>query len=242
MACTNREEKKITIAAASNTRYVMEIFDSQFFSPKGYKINMVFGSSGKLSAQILNKAPFDLFLSADSECAEKIYQAGLSNEEPKIYANGSLIFISRQTLAYNKLDLILKDIKNLTIPNPQQAPYGKAAMECLEFIKRDVIEFNIIYGSNVSETAHFFLSGSDNAFIPASFLSSEDFLNQFQSIVSKENLEKHIFAVPQEYYMPIEQKMILLKERAREIYDFITSPEAENIWIKNGYIIKRTQG
>jgi molybdate transport system substrate-binding protein len=238
MACTNKEEQTVTVAAASNTRYVMELLNSELFMPKGYKVNLIFGSSGKLSTQILNKAPFDLFLSADSLCADKIHQAGLSVEKPKLYAKGCLIFISRHQLTGNDFDSVLKSIKDLTLANPEQAPYGKAAIESLESLKRNQDEFNIVYGSNVSETAHFFLTGSDNAFIPASFLSSNDFIKNFESIDTKENLEKHIIFIPENYYQPIEQKMVLMNEKAREIYTIITSDSAKKIWKKNGYFIQ----
>lgn len=236
-ACTDTLNSEIIVAAAANTRYVMEELNNKYFIPKGYSVKIIYGSSGKLSTQILNHAPFDLFLSADSQCTDKIYEESKGIEFPKTYARGQLIFITHYKIKFSKLKALLTNSKMLTIANPEQAPYGRAAMDTLEFLGLDLDTYEIIYGSNVSETAHFFLSGSESAFLPASYIYSETFKIQFNRNIDK-NIEKYVFMVPQNYYAPLDQKMILLTEKARKIYDFIISPEASKIWDEMGYQTK----
>ena len=62
---------------------VQEVMTHQYISlhPQ-VKIELVYGSSGNLTAQILNGAPYQLFLSADSICPDRLAAAGLGRAQP----------------------------------------------------------------------------------------------------------------------------------------------------------------
>ena len=57
---------KINIAVAANISYVIEKIKEEFNKTNpNTKVQVTIGSSGKLTAQIKNGAPFNIFMSAD---------------------------------------------------------------------------------------------------------------------------------------------------------------------------------
>ena len=54
------------VAAASDLQFALKAAAAQFQANHRHcAVEIVFGSSGNLYAQLTNKAPFDMFLSAD---------------------------------------------------------------------------------------------------------------------------------------------------------------------------------
>jgi molybdate transport system substrate-binding protein len=100
-----------------------------------------FASSGLLSTQILNGAPFEIFLSADRASVERLSGQSLA-DTLKVYAQGELYLVvpKRSALADDlSLSALAANLSankatakmRLAIPNPKHAPYGRApAMRC----------------------------------------------------------------------------------------------------------------
>ena len=100
---SNAEE--ILVAVAANVQFAFEEIKTDYEMKNKISIKSVYGSSGKLATQIMNGAPFDIFLSANSEYPEVLYKKELTLNEPKIYAYGKL------TICFNK-DLDLTEFEN----------------------------------------------------------------------------------------------------------------------------------
>ena len=86
------QKKQIHVAAAADLQTVMPQIAKAFEVQAHVTVELTFGSSGNLFAQIQNGAPFDVFFSADDEFPSKLIQANLA--EPRssvIYAVGSLV-------------------------------------------------------------------------------------------------------------------------------------------------------
>jgi ABC-type molybdate transport system substrate-binding protein len=75
-------EADLVIAAASDLRFALDDVVAEFgkahpdIQPKP-----IYGSSGNFYAQIMNDAPFDLFLSADAAYPRQLIAAGKAKEE-----------------------------------------------------------------------------------------------------------------------------------------------------------------
>ena len=87
--------KGVTVAAASSLQFLLRELAVEYErltllpAPK-----LVFGSSGNLYRQIVQGAPFDLFISARSELITELNQAGLSVDAGERIGTGlSLIHI-----------------------------------------------------------------------------------------------------------------------------------------------------
>ena len=85
----------INVAAASNLTYVMpEIIDAFEEEHKDLKVLLSLASTGSLYAQIKNGAPYDIFLSADTEHPQLLADAGLIKGQSFTYARGGLVLWS----------------------------------------------------------------------------------------------------------------------------------------------------
>ena len=69
-----------TVAAASDLQFALEEVRAQFAAETGHQVQLVFGSSGNLYRQIVEGAPFQMFLSADEAFVNQLADLGLSQE------------------------------------------------------------------------------------------------------------------------------------------------------------------
>jgi molybdate transport system substrate-binding protein len=89
-AITSFAQNKLTVAAAANVQFVLAELAKDFDSSTGRKTDIILNSSGKLTAQIKEGAPYDVFVSADMKYPEELYKTGFAISSPKVYANGFL--------------------------------------------------------------------------------------------------------------------------------------------------------
>ncbi|MDR3609689.1 MAG: molybdate ABC transporter substrate-binding protein, partial [Ignavibacteriaceae bacterium] len=158
MAYFNLNGQSITIAAAADLRFALdEVVNVYKESNPGIKIDPIYGSSGNLFQQISNQAPFDIFFSADNSYPVKLEEKKLTGSKPKIYAVGHLVMWSATKDVSKGLELLKSDdVKKISIANPEVAPYGKRAVECLNYYKLyDLVKDKIVKGDNVSQAAQF---------------------------------------------------------------------------------------
>jgi len=82
---------QVAIAAAGDLRGVLEELKAGFEAGHpGIQLQLSFGASGSLTAQIQQGAPFDLFLSADEGFPLQLQKAGLATAQDTFrYATGS---------------------------------------------------------------------------------------------------------------------------------------------------------
>ncbi len=222
----------LKIAAAANLTRALKALVKEFQKehPKD-AIRISFNSSGKLYAQIIQNAPFDLFISADIARPKKLYDEKITPFKEEIYAKGVLVLWS-ENLKMDSLE-ILKDpkIKRIAMANPKLAPYGKASMEVLENLKlTPSLKSKIVYGASTSQ-AHQFVA-TKNAQIGFGALS----------LMDKKDKNLSYFIIDKALYSPIEQALITTKNGANNplakvFKDFLFSPKARAIFKEYGYIV-----
>ncbi|MFI5159200.1 MAG: molybdate ABC transporter substrate-binding protein, partial [Sphingobacteriales bacterium] len=91
----------LKVAAAANLQSVIKVLGADFTKRTGVVIEPIVGSSGNLTTQISNGAPFDVFLSADMGFPQKLYTAGFASKKPVVYAKGGLIICSTKDIEFN---------------------------------------------------------------------------------------------------------------------------------------------
>ena len=230
----------IKVAVAANVSYAIEALIKDFNKDNpNITIEVNIGSSGKLSAQIMQNAPYDIFLSADMGYCQALYRKGLAVSEPKVYANGSLaLFTKKKSINLSKgLSVILdNNIKRVAVANPKTAPYGVATKEALKNAKLyDRVESKFIYGQSIGQTLTYALTAADIGFVAKSSLLSDK--------LSKYKKGKNWIDVPVNLYTPTKQGIVLI-ERAKEnidakaFYSYILSDRAKEIFKKFGYIYR----
>ena len=225
--------QKITIAAAADTRYVMEELSKEFQKANpSIQVDFIYGSSGNLYQQIVNSAPYDVFFSADLSFPEKLYQNGLTTTNPKLYGIGHLVLWSSKIDISKGIESFKSpDLKKIAIANPKVAPYGKRALECLQYYHiYTSIENNIVQGENVSQAAQFALSGNAEIGIIALSIA----LSPEMSTKGK------YFLLDEKSYSKLEQAYVVIKrsdsnKNVMIFTKFIESESARKIFRKYGF-------
>jgi molybdate transport system substrate-binding protein len=227
---------KIQIAVSANVSYAIEELKREFNNLyPDINVKIILGGSGKLTAQIENGAPFDIFLSANMAYPNRLYKRGFAITKPLVYAKGSLALFSVKRRDFSKgLELLKnKDIKKVAIANPKTAPYGVASIEALKSAKiYDKIENKIVYGENISATFNYALKATDIGIVAKSLLYSPKLKN------FKEG--KNWISIDKSLYTPIKQGIVVLKngDKKRDValfFEFIFSKKAQDIFKKYGY-------
>jgi molybdate transport system substrate-binding protein len=157
--------REVYVLAAADLQPVLPALADAFERTSGIKLVMSFGSSATLAMQILNGDPADLFLAADASFPERIVAAGLADtSEPVPYARGALVLWARKDSPLQPLTqdtLRQGKFASLAIANPDHAPYGRAAVAALTWMKvYDAVKPKIVQAENIAQTAQFVESGN----------------------------------------------------------------------------------
>ncbi|MBT8343653.1 MAG: molybdate ABC transporter substrate-binding protein, partial [Sulfurovum sp.] len=156
---------EISIAVAANVSYAIEALKKEFnvLHPET-KVQVILGSSGKLTAQIKHGAPYGLFMSANMKYPEALYSEEMAVTKPVVYAQGALAFLSQKERNYDANMTVLRseDIQKIAIANPQTAPYGVAAAEALKNAGvYESLKKKFVYGESISQTVTYATSAAD---------------------------------------------------------------------------------
>lgn len=238
----------VRVAVAANFYPVMRELADQFELLKGQEgneslqVELISGSSGKLASQIVQSAPFDLFLSADvARPLELEKRQAVVAGTRTTYALGQLAVLSRNSNNSESLDdsgslgsldnpldrLQNLDFRRIAIANPRLAPYGEAARESMAGLAIELDREQLVYAENISQTYHFFQTGH----VDLAFVAYAQVVEQ-----SPENASYSL--VPPEFYAPIQQQMVLLTntKAAMDLYMYILSGQAQQLIGESGYI------
>lgn len=230
---------EISIAVAANVSYAIEALKKEFnvLHPET-NVEVILGSSGKLTAQIKHGAPYSLFMSANMKYPETLYSENLAVTKPVVYAQGALAFLSQKERIYDINMTVLKseDIKRIAIANPQTAPYGVAAVEALKNAGIfEELKEKFVYGESISQTVTYAMSAADIGLIAKSSLFSPRMSHFKESI--------HWSDVNETFYTPIDQGMVILKKgegnlEVKAFYDFMLSEKAREVLKNFGYKVE----
>lgn len=227
----------VRVAAASDLKFALEELSARYEKQTGQKITLVFGSSGQFTTQILQGAPFQIFMSADENFVYKIADAGKTADRGKVYAIGRIgVFTPNGSPL--KADGSLKDLaaslqdgrlQKLAIANPEHAPYGERAKQVLQNVGLwSALQSKLILGENISQAAQFTLSGSAQAGIIAQSLA-----------VAPAFADKGRFdLIDAKNHQPLVQRMVLIKPvspGAQLFYDYLGSAAAQAVLSRYGF-------
>ena len=232
-SCNQHKEHKLTIATAANMQFAMEEIISEFTKETGVKCEAIISSSGKLTAQIKEGAPYDIFVSADMKYPLDLYNDGFTTTKPNIYANGKLVLWSMiDTIKPNISLLLQKNIKHIASANPKTAPYGAATEQVLKYYQiLDSIKSKLVFGESIAQTNQFITTkAAEIGFTAKSVILSPIIKNKGNWVAIDENT-----------YTPISQGIVILKnsltsiEKKEKFYNFLFSEKGKDILNKFGY-------
>jgi molybdate transport system substrate-binding protein len=236
-----RAQPATTVAAASDLKFAVEALAAEFERDTGHRLRLVFGSSGTFFSQILQGAPFHLFLSADEDFVFRLADAGRTLDRGRRYARGRIGIIVPNGSPL-KPDGELKDLaaalqdgrlKRFAIANPEHAPYGQRAEEALRHVGLwEAIRPRLVLGENVSQAAQFATSGATQGGIVAQSLALAPpvaRLGRFDLIAES-------------WHRPLMQRMVLIAgatPAARAFHDHMATPAAQAVMARYGFAVPR---
>lgn len=217
----------LRVAVAANFRPVLESLVVDFEARSGHTVQVIGGSTGKLYAQIVAGAPFDIFLAADQVRPARLVEDGLATARDT-YAVGRLVLWDPRGREVNEARLRAGDYRRLALANPDLAPYGAAARAVLRSLDIEPTRSRrVAYAENVAQAFAFVYTGNaDLGFIALSQLYA----------LAPEQRGRH-WAPPVDRYPAIRQDMVLLNESAtaRVFYEYLRGPDVLTRILQAGY-------
>lgn len=214
------------IAVAANFADAARKLAADYAKQSGQKIEISSASTGKLYAQIVNGAPFDALLSADADTPRRLADEGLADAGTlHDYAIGRLVLWSRDPALVTDGEALLRKgaIDRLAIANPDLAPYGAAAREALDYVRRwEELQPKLVMGENVGQATQFVVSGAAPlGLLPRSLV-----------LEARKTTPGSGWEVPAAWHAPIVQSAVLLKRgaanpAARGFLKYLQSPAAQ---------------
>ena len=229
--------QEIIVAAAADMSAALPQLVDAYTKKTGQAVKLSFGSSGNLTNQIRNGAPFDVFFSADEQYPQQLISEGLASKDTLYrYAIGRLVLwvVNDSSLDLPKLGmraLIEPSVKKISIANPATAPYGRAAEAAMRHAGIYAqVSSRLVVGENVSQAAQFVESGNAQAGLIA--------LSHALAPALKD--KGRYWMVPLDAYPTLNQAAVVLskskqQDAARRFLEFLRSPEATSLLTKYGF-------
>ena len=232
----------VSVAAAANLVHVLDALRVEFkrVAPD-IAVTTATGASGSLYAQIKNGAPFDVFLSADTDFPRQAVAGGLAEGATlRTFATGRLVlWTTRADLELEDIAAVVRNprVGKIAIAQPKTAPYGRAAQAALEQLGAwQDAQPKLVVGESITQTAQFVETGNAEAgFVALSLVISP--------ALAKKG---HWMEVPPARYasVSLEHTAVLTRRgavnpAARQYLDFLTRPAAQKILRDHGYAVIR---
>jgi len=162
LCLTGAAQAQITAAVAANLQFAFEEVKTAFQKKTGVEAKGVYGASGKLQSQIRSGAPFDVFISADTDWPDSLVKSGDAVGTPRIYAYGRLVLWTTSGIALKGLATVSDTgVKKVAVGDPKVTVYGPAAIRALEKAGwRDAAMPKLVYGANITQVAQYVATGA----------------------------------------------------------------------------------
>ncbi len=232
--------RTLTIAAAADLQFALVEVKAAFAKiHPGVDVSITYGSSGNFHAQLMNRAPFDLFLSADLSYPRKLVEAGVADGTTEfLYSRGHLVLVLPNASPIPVEQLGMKALvhpaaKKVAIANPRVAPYGRAAEAALVKLGLlEAVQSRLVFGDNVGQAAQFVQTGAADIGILALSLAKAPVMAA----------SGRCWELPEDAHPPLDQGGVILNHTrnrpdALAFRAFMQSPPAVEILRRYGFVV-----
>lgn len=226
---------ELRVAVAANFLGTLQVLAEDYRAQSGVRLLISAGSSGALYAQIVNGAPFDVFLSADSARPAALVEAGLAAPGSRFtYAIGVPVLWSARPGLVDDAGAVLRGagFRHLALADPRNAPYGAAAQQVLEHLglwQRLGDERRLVRAQSIGQAYSQVASGA----APLGFVALAQVLAEDGSIAGSH------WIPPSDWHAPIVQQAVALRSgdqaRSAAFLAWLRSPPAAAAIAAAGY-------
>jgi molybdate transport system substrate-binding protein len=233
VGCSQSAKKPIILSAAASTKEVMEALAAQFTGETETDVKINLGPSSGLAAQIENGAPADLFLSANRQWADEIEKAGLAETSVPLLTNHLVIVVPKGNPAgvNQPADLTADKVKKIALAGEKvpAGEYADQALNKLGLLKQLTDAGKIVRGQDVRSALSYVERGEAEAGIV------------YSTDVSSAPGVVQVYQFDPQLHDEIVYMLVLLKSgnqnpAARQLFDFLQSSKADDIFTKFGFI------
>lgn len=188
------------MAAATSHAAAFDELGPVFTADTGIPVQFVYASTGQLSQQIRNGAPFDVFAAADVSHLAPLVRENLTLNQPLAFASGRLVLVAggdEDLPGAWDSNILDSSSGRIAIANPRHAPYGLAAQQILtELNLWSALQSKIVYGESVRQALHIVNAGNAKFGLVA------------ESLVDIPSFS--VVAVPEGLYSPVVHHVVAL--------------------------------
>jgi molybdate transport system substrate-binding protein len=234
------ERRTLSVAAAADLKFALdEIVEAFETAHSDIDVEVTYGSSGNFFAQLSNRAPFDVFFSADVAYPRKLAEDGLAGAESEfLYAVGQIVVWAPRSStidveALGEKALLHPSARKIAIANPRHAPYGRAAEAALDSLGiLGEVKDRLVLGENVAQTAQFVESGAADIGVIALSLAMAPPMRE----------KGRYWLIPLDAYPRMEQGGVILewakdREAASTLRELAISAEGRAILRRYGFLL-----
>ncbi len=221
----------LRVAVAANFSPTLESIASDYQEKTGQSFIISTGSSGKLYAQIVQGAPYDLFFSADHDRPERLEKEAYIAGSRQTYALGRLVLWQADDSLPVSLEALANGSGRIAMANPRLAPYGAAAKSLLQGASLwDVVSPRLVMGENVTQAFQYASTGQ----VAWAFLS-------MSQIRLAKSLAGRVLEIEQSRHGPIRQQVVALKSgneaSALAFLEYFKTPLVRTSLVEAGYAL-----
>lgn len=223
-----------SVAVAANFTNAATEIAAAFAEATEHEAVLSFGATGQFYTQITQEAPFEVFLAADDKRPAMAVEEGYGVDGSVFtYAIGQLVLYSIEEGKVTGAETLeTGDFQQVSIANPETAPYGVAAVEAMTSLGLyEILQPKIVQGQSIGQAYQFVQTGNaEVGFVALGQVSQTDAGSRW--------------VVPQELYEPIHQDAVLLVKgkdnpAATAFIEFLKGDVAAEIIRKYGYALDR---
>jgi molybdate transport system substrate-binding protein len=233
---SGRTTAVVRVAAAADLKFVLDEIAVRLESRRSsIRIEATYGSSGSMHAQLRQRAPYDVYLSADIAYPRDLVSRGIGAESDLFtYAVGKIVVWvpNRSALPIARDGLgALQGASRIAVANPRHAPYGRAAEAALRGAELwDELGGKLAFGENVAQAAGFVQSGAADAGIIAKSLALAPVMGE----------TGRFWEVPENAYPRLTQGGLILpwaasRGGAADLRDYLLSREGQQLLALHGF-------
>ena len=228
------EKAVVKVAVAANFAAPMKRIALAFEQASGHRTSLAIGATGQLHAQIVNGAPFDVLLAADTRTPERLEREGLAVAgSRRTYATGRLALWSAQPGRVDAQGQVLAQgaFQRLAVAHPKLSPYGQASLEVLQRLGlKDRLAPRLVEGASIAQAHQFVTSGN----------AELGFVALSQVMEGGRPKSGSVWVVPAALHEPIRQDAVLLNKgrqnpAARALVDFLQTETARALIREHGH-------
>src|SRR5262245_22650831 len=226
---------EVNVYAAASLTDVLKEIAGNYEKQNSDKIIFNFGASSLLARQITERAPADIFFSADEAKMDDLQKAGLIvNDTRRDMLSNSLVIVvpGDSKLTIDSPDDLIAKTPKIAIADPRAVPAGIYTKEYLTGLGLwDKLESKLVPTENVRAA----LAAVESGNVDAGFVYKTD------ASISKK--VKIAFSVPIEKGPAIRYPIALIKETknkssAEKFLHYLESDDARKLFERYGFIVK----